>query len=164
MNQPELRDIHLPDVSLWWPPAPGWWISLLLILLLLWLLPRLLRWLRHKPAKRLSLQELGRIRRGYKEGRSESAVLRDVTALLRRVVISYYGREHNAAFTGSQWIDQLQQLAPGSGFNDQQLQLLAHDRYRAQCEFDVEALLRSLEQWLRALPRKSTRSKHHVSA
>ena len=101
MNQPELRDIHLPDVSLWWPPAPGWWISLLLILLLLWLLPRLLRWLRHKPAKRLSLQELGRIRRGYKEGQSESAVLRDVTALLRRVVISYYGREQDAAGTGS---------------------------------------------------------------
>ncbi len=37
----------LPDVSLWWPPAPGWWISLLLILLLLALLPRLLRWLAH---------------------------------------------------------------------------------------------------------------------
>jgi hypothetical protein len=160
MNQPELRDIHLPDVSLWWPPAPGWWISLLLILLLLWLLPRLLRWLRHKPAKRLSLQELGRIRRCYKEGQSESAVLRDVTALLRRVIISYYGREQYAAFTGSQWIEQLHRLAPGSGFSDQQLQLLAHDRYRAQCEFDVDALLRSLEQWLRALPR----SKQHVPA
>ena len=161
MNQPELRDIHLPDVSLWWPPAPGWWISLLLILLLLWLLPRqlprLLRWLRHKPAKRLSLQELGRIRRGYKEGQSESAVLRDVTALLRRVVISYYGREEYAAFTGSRWIEQLQRLAPGSGFSDQQLQLLAHERYRARCEFDVDALLRSLEQWLRALPRKKQR-------
>jgi hypothetical protein len=160
MNQPELRDIHLPDVSLWWPPAPGWWIGLLLILLLLWLLPHLLRWLRHKPAKRLSLQELERIRRGYKEGRSGSAVLRDVTTLLRRVIISYYGREQYAAFTGSQWIEQLQRLAPGSGFSDQQLQLLAHDRYRAQCEFDVDALLRSLEQWLRALPR----GKQHVSA
>ena len=163
MNQPELRDIHLPDASLWWPPAPGWWIGLLLILLLLWLLPRLLRWLRHKPAKRLSLQELERIRRGYKEGQSEIAVLRDVTTLLRRVVISYYGRDYNAAFTGSQWIDQVQQLAPGAGFNGQQLQLLAHDRYRAQCEFDVDALLQSLEQWLRALPRKSSRNKQHVS-
>jgi len=152
MNQPELRDIQLPDVSLWWPPAPGWWISVVLIALLLWLLPRMLRWLRHKPAKRLSLQELERIRRGYREGRSGSAVLRDVTALLRRVIISYYGREQYAAFTGSQWIEQLQRLVPGSGFNDQQLQLLAHDRYRAQCEFDVDALLRSLEQWLRALP------------
>ena len=160
MNQPELRDIHLPDVSLWWPPAPGWWISLLLVLLLIWLLPRLWSWLRHKPAKRMSLLELERIRRSYKEGQSDRAVVRDVSALLRRVIISYYGREQYAAFTGNQWIDQLQRLAPGSGFNDQQLQLLAHDRYRAQCEFDVDALLLSLEQWLRALPR----GKQHVSA
>ena len=56
MNQPELRDIHLPEASLWWPPAPGWWISLALILLLAWLLPSLLRWLRHKPLRRLSQQ------------------------------------------------------------------------------------------------------------
>ena len=160
MNQPELRDIHLPDVSLWWPPAAGWWISLLLILLLLALLPRLLRWLRHKPTKRLSLQELARIRLRYKEGQSDSAVLGEVTALLRRVTISYCGREQYAACTGNQWIDQLQQLAPGSGFSDQQLQLLTHDRYRAQCEFDVDALLQSLEQWLRALPRR----KQHVPA
>ncbi|MCG6889081.1 MAG: DUF4381 domain-containing protein [Gammaproteobacteria bacterium] len=160
MNQPELRDIHLPDGSLWWPPAAGWWFVLLLILLLLWLLPRLLRWLRYKPPKRLSLQELERIRRSYKAGQSDGAVLREVAALLRRVTISYYGREQYAAFTGNQWIEQLQRLAPGSGFSDQQLQLLAHDRYRAQCELDVDALLRSLEQWLRALPR----SNEHVSA
>ena len=159
MNQPELRDIHLPDVNLWWPPAPGWWISLALIVLLLWLLPRLLRWLRHKPAKRLSLLELERIRLRYKEGQSDKIILSEVTSLLRRVTISYYGREQYAALTGAQWIEQLQRLAPGSGFSEQQLQLLTHDRYRAHCEPDVEALLRSMEQWLRALPRRQ-----HVSA
>jgi hypothetical protein len=160
MNQPELHDIHLPDVSLWWPPAVGWWLVLLSILLLLWILPRLLRWLRYKPTRRLSLQELERIRLSHKAGQSDGAVLREVTALLRRVTISYYGREQYAACTGNQWIEQLQRLAPGSGFSDQQLQLLAHDRYRAQCELDMDALLHSLEQWLRALPR----SKQHVSA
>jgi hypothetical protein len=160
MNQPELRDIHLPDVSLWWPPAAGWWLVLLVILLLLWLSPRVLRWLRYKPARRLSLQELERIRLSHKAGQSDADVLREVTALLRRVTISYYGREQYAACTGNQWIEQLQRLAPGSGFSDQQLQLLAHDRYRAQCELDVDALLHSLERWLCALPR----SKQHVSA
>jgi hypothetical protein len=153
LRAPELRDIQLPDASLWWPPAPGWWISLGLILLLVWLLPRLLRWLKHKPLRRLSQQELARIRLNYQQGHSDRAVLGEVAALLRRVTMSYYGREQYASATGSQWLEQLQTLAPGAGLSVEQLELLAHQRYRAQCEFDVEALLQSTETWLRALPR-----------
>ena len=160
LRPPELRDIHLPEASLWWPPAPGWWISLGLILLLAWLLPRLLRWLRHKPLRRLSQQELARIRLNYQQGQGDRAVLGEVAALLRRVTMSYYGREQYASATGSQWLEQLRTLAPGAGFSVEQLELLAHQRYRAQCEFDVEELLRSTETWLRALPR----SRDNVSA
>ena len=32
MNELQLRDIHLPESSLWWPPAPGWWILALLLI------------------------------------------------------------------------------------------------------------------------------------
>ena len=42
---------------------------------------------------------------------------------------------------------------PEAGFSRQQLELLAHERYRAQCEFDIEQLLQDCERWLRALPR-----------
>ena len=128
--------------------------------MLLWLLPRLLRWLRYKPPKRLSLQELERIRRSYKAGQSDGAVLREVAALLRRVTISYYGRAATAASTGEQWLRQLQQLAPDAGFSAEQLELLTRDRYRPQAEFDIESLLLACERWLRGLPRR----KDHVSA
>ena len=160
LRPPELRDIHLPEASLWWPPAPGWWICLGLILLLVWLLPRLLRWLKHKPLRRLSQQELARIRLNYQQGHSDRAVLGEVAALLRRVTMSYYGREQYASATGSKWLEQLRTLAPGAGFSVEQLELLAHQRYRAHCEFDVEALLQSTETWLHALPR----SRDNVSA
>ena len=160
LRPPELRDIHLPDANLWWPPAPGWWIGLGLILLLAWLLPRLLRWLKHKPLRRLSQQELARIRLNYQQGHSDRAVLGEVAALLRRVTMSYCGREQYASATGSQWLEQLRRLAPGAGFSSEQLELLAHQRYQAQCEFDVEELLRSTDAWLRALPR----SRDNVSA
>ena len=54
MNELGLKDIHLPDVGLWWPLAPGWWLLLILVLLVIYYLPRLLRWLRWKPVKTLS--------------------------------------------------------------------------------------------------------------
>jgi len=156
MNELELRDIHLPDGSLWWPPAPGWWLSLLLIVGLAILLPRLLRWYRHQPLRRVSLQELARIRQVYKQGQSERALLSEVASLLRRVTISYYGRDATAAATGETWLRQLRQLSPDSAFTEQQLELLVRERYRAQCEFDAEQLLQGCEHWLRALPRSSS--------
>ena len=155
MNQLELRDIHLPDASLWWPLAPGWWLSLLLIVLLAILLLRLLSWYRHKPLRRLSLEELARIRQAYKQGQSEKAVLSEIASLLRRVTISYYGRNAAAAATGADWLQQLQRLSPQTGFSAHQLELLVRERYRPQCEFDIEQLLQGCESWLRALPRSS---------
>ena len=160
MNPPVLHDIHLPDANLWWPPAPGWWISLLLILLLLWLLPRLLRWLKYKPLKSLSLTELERIRVDHKQGLTDKEVLNQVAALLRRVSISFCGREQSAAITGEQWLVQLRRLAPDNSFSEVQLEWLAHARYRAHTELDVDSLLLAAERWLRALPR----STDHVSA
>jgi len=153
MDQPILRDIHLPDDSLWWPPAPGWWLALLALSMLVVMLPWLYRWWRHKPLWRLSLRELERIRLGHKAGQGDKAVLNDLAALLRRVTISYYGRERQAATTGDAWLAQLRRLAPGAGFSEQQLELLAHGRYRARCDADIESLLRASERWMRALPR-----------
>jgi hypothetical protein len=159
MNQPQLRDIHLPDASLWWPPAPGWWIALVLILLLALLLPRIWRWWRQRPLRRLALSELARIRRIHKQGQSDKAVVDELALLLRRITISYRGRRQQAATTGAAWQAELQRLAPGAGFSPEQLELLTHGRYRAAVDADVEALLRASERWMRALPR----SNDHVS-
>jgi hypothetical protein len=160
MNPPELHDIHLPDASLWWPPAPGWWIAMLLLLLLALLLPRLLRWIRRQPLKRVSLRQLRRIRQEHSQGLDERAVLGEIAALLRRVTISYYGRAAAAAMTGEEWQRQLQRLAPGAEFDSAQLRTLTRDRYRADTEIDIESLLSACERWLRGLPR----SRDHVSA
>ena len=157
MNELELRDIHLPEASLWWPPAPGWWISALLLLVLVVMLVLAVRWIRHKPLRRLSLDELKRIRQRHDSGSSDKAVLADVAALLRRTLISYNGRGSCAASAGEVWIEQLQQLAPQQGFSSEQLQLLSRDRYQPDYSCDIESLLQSCERWLRALPRSEPR-------
>jgi hypothetical protein len=160
MNPPVLRDIHLPDASLWWPPAAGWWAVLILVVVLALLLPRLWRWIRHKPLNRVSMLQFERIRQQHKKGQSDRAVLGEIAALLRRVTISYYGRRVTAAATGEQWQQQLQQLGGGAGFSAEQLEWLVRGRYQAQADIDIEALLLSSERWLHDLPR----SGKHVSA
>ena len=153
MNQLDLRDIHLPETSLWWPPAPGWWLLLGLSLLggvfALW-------WYRRRsnpPLPRLCMREFEAIRRAHTAGQSEQVTLNAVARLLRRALISYDGRSQLAACTGAEWRRRREQLAPRHGFSEAQLQLLAYDRYRAQPECDIDDLLRACESWIRQLPR-----------
>ena len=160
MNELALRDIHLPEVSLWWPPAPGWWIAVLLLPVLLFMLLWITRWIRHQPLRRVSLHELKRIRQRHESGQDDKAVLDEVALLLRRTMISHRGRATFAASAGESWIDQLQQVAGEPGFTTEQLKLLSHDRYRPDYSCDIEDLLQACERWLRALPR----SESHVPA
>ena len=157
MNGPALRDIHLPEVSLWWPPAPGWWIVGLSIPLLIFALLWLRRWIRHKPLRKVSLQELEYIRQRHIGGQNEKDVLNEIAQLLRRTMISYRGRAGFAASAGEDWIEQLRQVSPGSAFTRDQLALLSHDRYKPDYSCDIEGLLQACERWLRALPRSESR-------
>lgn len=159
MNELELRDIHLPDASLWWPPAPGWWIAATLLLVMGMLTPWLVRRLRHKPVKRLSLVELETIRNGFNSGRGKNAVIRETAALLRRTLIAYRGREGFAASTGDTWTAQLQELVAGEKFTQAQLQLLGQHRYQRDSDCDIDELLQACERWMHDLPR----SVAHVS-
>ncbi len=161
MNAPQLRDIHLPDGVAWWPPAPAWWLLLLLIAVL-----AAAAWWWHRrrqqqPARRRALRELELIRNrlhGLDPGLPERGqlALREVSALLRRILISYRGREQYAASSGGEWISQLRELA-ADGFSAEQLDLLGHARYRPGSGCDGDALLAACETWIRALPRESHR-------
>ena len=153
MMELELRDIHLPDTSLWWPPAPGWWILTGFLLIAIFVITWMLRRLKRKPIKSVSLLEIDHIRREIKQGQSEKAALQALSALMRRIVISYRGREGFASSTGEDWQAQLEQLSTSAGFSPQHLQMLSRDRYRRDCEIDIESLIRSCETWIRSLPR-----------
>lgn len=152
MIELDLRDIHLPESVPWWPPAPGWWLLVLLAILsavLVWWLRRPRRHL----IRRVSLQELARIRRDYSAGMADRQVIGEVCRLLRRILISYQGRATTAGVTGDAWRMRLAELVPQSGFTDTQIELLTRARYRRDVECDIDSLLRACEDWIRALPR-----------
>ena len=149
-----LGDIHTPETVSLWPPAPGWWVTLALLLLMAVMIPWLMRRLRQKPVNRLCLQELQMIRQRFAAGQRNNDVVRDTAALLRRTLIAYRGRDGFAASTGDAWISQLQALVAGESFSQAQLELLGHRRYQRDSDSDIDNLLQACERWIRALPRK----------
>lgn len=156
MNDLDLRDIHLPEASLWWPPAPGWWLLALLLVAAAILLPLLWRRWREHSLRRASLRALQAIEQDYARHRDPAAALRDVSSLLRRTLISYRGRAGYAHTSGDAWAAQLRELSTRNAFDEQQLRLLGHERYRAEYDCDLERLLDASQRWLRALPRSDT--------
>ena len=102
MIELDLRDIHLPDGLPWWPLAPGWWLLALLLILLCAGIWWYLRW-RRQPLKQASLRELTRLRDAFSAGASRPQMLAEISALLRRVAISRYGRKYAAGLTGEAW-------------------------------------------------------------
>jgi hypothetical protein len=155
MNELALKDIHLPEVGLWWPMAPGWWLLLILVFLFIFYAPRILRWLRWKPAKKVALRELARIRAEMNEGLDQQQVSQQISILLRRTAISYCGRAVGASITGKQWVEQLNQLSGNESFTAEQNEWLIVGQYQPSAACDLQAMLQSCENWLNALPRKS---------
>jgi hypothetical protein len=155
MNELPLKDIHLPDVSLWWPPAPGWWVILISVILIFVFMPKFLRWLRWKPVKKLSLRELDRIRIELDNGVDDQKVAQQISTLLRRTVISYRGRAVAASTTGESWMKQLKQLSGEECFTPEQDEWLRIGQYQPSVRCEMQAMLQSCENWIKALPRRN---------
>lgn len=149
-----LRDIHLPTAVSWWPPAPGWWIvlglCLLALLLLVWLIKHSQKIIFQDEARK----EFEQLLQGYKQHADRPQLLRDINALLRRTVLSYYPRKNVAGLTGKVWIEQLHSLSGTDIFDPQTQILLTQAAYMATPPEDLQPLIEQLKSWIEKLPRK----------
>lgn len=156
MNQLELRDIHLPDGMLWWPPAPGWWLLLGILVLSAYLAPKLYRWVRHKTLKKRAAAVFDQIRQEYRTHADRRRLVSDVSVLLRRVMMAYRGRQQVAGLTGEAWTERLTAMVDKPCFAEDQLRLLARGQYARDLSIDEDALLDSCQRWINALPRSGS--------
>ena len=160
MNDIELRDIHLPDVTLWWPPALGWWLLVVGIPLTLVALIYIRRWVKHQSAKKRSIIEFRQITRSFEAEQDPSLLIGQISTLLRRILITYQGRDQAAGITGDRWIEQLNELVAERCFSEEQESLLRHGQFQRRIEFDSRGLIASCERWIKSLPR----SQKHATA
>lgn len=145
----DLKDIHEPLPIGWWPPAIGWWLSLLLILTMIassiWLYKRITR----KTAVKTARQHLLQIK---KDATLDGiATISRLSQLLRRVAISVSANRAEAAgLVGQQWLAFLDQSMTGNPFTKGVGQLLIKIPYQKTPPTDQEInqLIALCEHWL----------------
>jgi hypothetical protein len=160
-DQLPLRDIHLPPEPGWWPPAPGWWILALLPLaaaagIVLW--RRRVRRLR-RAAVTVARNELEMLRTGA-GSRDAREVIRDLSALMRRLAVSLYPRRDVASLTGAEWLHFLDGPLPERPFSTGPGRILVEAPYRPSVDPAVIApLLDVCAGWIHAAGQAAGKSK-----
>ena len=153
---PQLRDIHLPQVS-WWPPAIGWWLVAAAILLVL--IVAVFIWLRGRRARalrRAAQNELAMLSARHARDGDDVAVAAGLSRLLRRIALLL--QPGVVADNASAWREFLSARAQAT-FTEEQLDALTDAPYRARVSFDTGALIDATHRWCeRALQPRALRT------
>jgi len=146
----QLRDIHVPAAPPFWPPAPGWWVAVALLLAMLsWMTLLGLRRYRIRRERRRLLSALGRLERRLESERTPEA-LAHISVLLRRLALLRFPRRQVAALTGEAWLRFLDESGGRGRFADGPGRVLADAPYRRElpAEFDAATLVVLLREWV----------------
>lgn len=149
-QQLPLKDIHLPDMISWWPPAIGWWlvaISIPLIgLLIIWVYKRITRKTAVKSAKKLLLTIT------QNTTSNDIDKLTELSKLLRRVAISQSPRAESASLSGQPWLHYLDKSVNGSPFTQGAGKVLADTHYQPlpTTDLDINSVIKLCKTWLQA--------------
>ena len=138
----QLRDIHLPEAPLWWPPAPGWWLlAALALCLLAWGAARLWqRWRRFRPARaaRLLHRRLTLDLRG--DSLTATGWLHRTNELLKRLAVHGLGHREMIPAWGDDWLRYLDRRYGEPAFSRGAGRCLGQARFRRDAKVDVQAL------------------------
>jgi hypothetical protein len=150
-NGPELRDIHVPYVSMWWPLAPGWWLSLAVLVALAIVLVVYLRrraaWRRYVDN---SLADLHEAKAKHAADGDALAFAATASQLVRRVARTRDAR--SVSMSGDVWREALAAMAPKQDVSV--LVGLDVAKYRRDADIDVAVAARDVEAWVRAAIRR----------
>lgn len=169
----DLRDIHLPDPISWWPPALGWWLLagiLLTVFAILWFFQY---WMQENRLRKLALAELERLAADYEGHRDGHRLARGLSALLRRVCLSFsslcHGRARDvkgapatlyanvAGLTGEAWLVFLEQNMSDQPFTKGPGRILLSAPFQngggeeMAHHVEIAALLALCRTWVRAI-------------
>jgi hypothetical protein len=106
----QLRDIHIPEPGGFWPPAPGWWILMFVLVALVAVGVVLLRRRRQRNAWRsVAGRDLDRL---ASRAAVTSQWFSELNGLLKQSALARYPAQHPESMTGAEWVEFLLQTSP----------------------------------------------------
>jgi hypothetical protein len=146
----DLHGYHLPDPVSWWPPAPGWWLLMLLGLCLLGVLTWwLVRRYRHEAAGRAAQAELLVLRAALTQDGDTAVFVRGLSRLLKRLALVRFPRRAVAGLSGEDWLAFLDAEGGAGRFRSGPGRLLLDAPYRPPQDLPVAELASLVEDWIR---------------
>ncbi len=151
----ELRDIHLPSPVSFWPPAPGGWVLALFLLIIIGLMARLL-WSQHtkKRSKREALFLLKEMQEQFEFTTEPHLAIRELSQLIRRVVLSSFAREKVASLQGLHWLEFLDKTGNTVEFTQGVGQIFAAEIYQqdiTEKNVNLTLLFPMVRKWIKKI-------------
>lgn len=146
-----LRDIHLPEAVSIWPPAPGWWLLLVLVVAIsvgVWFWRRA----RRRSLRRAALAELFALETAHAGDADREALARGLSALLRRLALRSFGARRVAALRGADWNRFLADTGGSPPFTPELAESLDSALYRrpaAERREEAPAWIAAVGGWIR---------------
>ena len=157
----QLADIHLPAAVAYWPPAPGWWVLVFMLLsVIVWAALYVIQQIKQRKICAYALSELDKIQLDYdqinkdSEAAENSAQLLFVNqfnAVIRRVALWHYPDSGIASLGGAAWVDFIQEKGDSSGMTEEISEAISQGRFKPHCDVDVNQLCRFGQQWISSL-------------
>lgn len=143
-----------------WPPAPGWWVLLVLLPLLGYGLCRARVLLPQRtqdeaneqpldPLRQAALIELAQMPKPY-DGAPAGAWLQQINGLLKRLCRNDYPYSQSHTLNGRKWLAFLDNRCPAAGLT--RWMILVEGAYKPECKLDDKAiagLTQAVDTWIR---------------
>jgi len=149
----QLQDIHLPGSASFWPPAPGWWLLLaLLIFITIWAVIKLRKKARLKKQQNLILAQLDALEADLKKHPSNETIA-EINTLLRQLAVNYYPRDEIASLTGAQWLQFLDSAGGTRAFSKGAGRILVDAPYQASdlTNLNLDEFVPLVRKWVRKI-------------
>jgi len=146
----QLRALHAPEAISWWPPAPGWWGLLAIILLIIISLLAFKNYRSRTQWRREAMAEWHTIKMFQDDPQRQHEIISRLSILLRRVAITRFPQQDVAALTGDDWLRFLDQpMGIQVPFQQGAGALLITAPYQQDPKIDSKALLMLCKDWLK---------------